>query len=105
MDLAVEDLSDPSDWLDPDGPAAADGAEVFMVFISPRDDKPELGSVLCTFVAGEDGCSASEIPVPAESWTRLSILAAIDEETPPTLQEGFDRLVTTQSLDPALEAK
>lgn len=102
IDVSVEGLGEPGQWLDPDGSAATDGATTFMVFMSPRDDKPELGSIICTFAAGDDGCTGDEIPLPAEQWTRLSILATTDAETPPTLTEGFDRLVTTHSFDPAL---
>lgn len=100
--VEVDDLGAPADWLDPDSPAAADGASAFMVFLTPRDDRPELASILCTFEEGDDGCTAGRIEVPADQWTRLSIVAVTDPDTPPTLQEGFDRLVTTHSFDPAL---
>ncbi len=74
---------------------------VFAVFVTPRDDKPELGDILC--VLDEAGaCTADRIDVPAESWSRLSLLALVGPETPPSLQEGYDRLVTTHSFDPPL---
>ncbi len=102
IEIEVSDLGDPEQWLDPDGSASSAGASTYMVFMTPRDDRPELGSIICTFEAGDDGCSATAIPVPADQWTRLSIVATVDADTPPTLQEGFDRLVTTHSFDPAL---
>lgn len=102
--VTTSGLGSPEGWLDPDGSAATEGATTFMVFMSPRDDKPELGSIICTFTADEDGCTGNAIAVPAEQWTRLSIVATVGAETPPTLQEGFDRLVTTHSFDPALVA-
>jgi len=94
-------LGDPKGWLDPQGASATAGATTYMAFLTPRDDKPELGSILCTF--GPDGsCTASAIAHPAAQYTRLSIVAVVDAHTPPSLQEGFDRLVTTHSLDPPL---
>ncbi len=101
--IEASGLGEPKGWLDPDGIAVDAGATTFMVFMTPRDDKPELGSIVCTFTAGDPGCSATRIEVPADRWTRLSIVATTDADTPPTLQEGFDRLVTTHSFDPALE--
>lgn len=96
-----ESLGDPEDWLGPDGPAAEDGASVFAVFITPRDDQPELGSVVCV-LDDEGTCAGEEIALRVDQYTRLSILALADPDTPPTLQEGYDRLVTTHSFDPGL---
>jgi len=94
-------LGAPEQWLGDEGAAKDAGATVFAVFITPRDDKPELGSILC--VLGRDGsCTGDQIDLRADSYTRLSLLALVDEETPPLIQEGFDRLVTTQSFDPGL---
>lgn len=90
-----DDLGDPADWL---GEA---GASVFAVFITPRDDKPQLGSIVC--LLDEDlTCTGDEIALPADAYTRLSILALVDADTPPTLEEGYDRLVTTHAFDPGL---
>ncbi len=97
----ADDLGPPAAWLGKDGPASAKGASAYALFITPRDDKPELGSIVC--VLDEDGtCTGTQIDLPAEGYTRISLLALADATTPPTLQEGFDRLVTTHSLDPAL---
>ncbi len=99
--VTSSDLGDPEEWLGADGPAQATGASVFAVFITPRDDKPELGSIVC--VLDDDGaCSGEEIALRADAYTRLSVLALADADTPPSLQEGYDRLVTTRSFDPGL---
>ena len=99
--VAAEDLGPPKAWLGADGPASARGASVYALFITPRDDKPELGSIVCVL---DDGgtCTGDQIDLPADGYTRISLLALADATTPPTLQEGYDRLVTTHSLDPAL---
>ncbi len=99
--VRTTDLGPPDAWLRAGGSAQQDGATVYAVFMSPRDDKPELGSIVCTLDA-DGACTADSIPVPADGWTRLSVLALVDAHTPPTLQEGYDRLVTTHSFDPAL---
>lgn len=91
------DLGEPSDWTGDGGPPAT----VFAVFISPRDDKPELGSILC--VLDDVGtCSTDLIGNTAESYTRISLVALADATTTPSLQEGYARLVTTRAFDPAL---
>jgi len=95
------DLGRPADWLGDDGPAAEAGATVFAVFITPSDDKPELGSIVCV-LDDEGSCTGRSIGLEADGYTRISLLALADESTPPTLQEGFDRLVTTHSFDTAL---
>jgi hypothetical protein len=101
IEVTSSDLGDPADWLGEDGPAQQDGASVFAVFITPRDDKPELGSIVC--VLDEDGgCVGEQIALRADAYTRLSVLALADTDTPPALQEGYDRLVTTHSFDPGL---
>jgi polyvinyl alcohol dehydrogenase (cytochrome) len=99
--LTTSGLGPPEDWLAADGPAHDDGATVYALFMTPRDDKPELGSVLC--IVGDDGtCTTDRIRLPADRFTRISLLALADGDTLPTVQEGFDRLVTTHSFDPAL---
>lgn len=99
--IHTTDLGPPSAWLADDGPGHEAGATVYALFITPRDDKPELGSILC--VLDEDGsCSADRIRIPADSFTRISLLALADATSLPTVQEGYDRLVTTHALDPAL---
>ena len=99
--VRTTDLGSPDEWLGADGQGKGMGATVFAVFISPRDDKPELGSIVC--ILGDDGsCSGVEIALRADSYTRISLVALADAESPPSLQEGYDRLVTTHSFDPGL---
>ena len=99
--LTATGLGDPSGWLSANGEARKVGATTYMAFITPSDAKPELGSILCTF--GPDGsCTANSIAHGADAYTRISVLAVADAATPPTLAEGYDRLVTTHSFDPAL---
>jgi outer membrane protein assembly factor BamB len=99
--VKTTDLGDPADWLGAEGPAHDEGATVFAVFVTPRDDKPELGSIVC--VLGADGsCTGHRIALPADAYTRLSLVALADASSPPTLTEGYDRLVTTHSFDPGL---
>lgn len=98
--VTATDLGEPADWLGPEGPAHDAGATVFAVFISPRDDKPELGSIVCIL---EDGsCTGREIALRADRYTRISVVALADPDEPPSIQEGYDRLVTTHSFDPGL---
>jgi outer membrane protein assembly factor BamB len=100
ISVQAEDLGEPEEWLGEDGPASSTGATVFAVFITPRDDRPELGSIVC--VLRDGACTGEQIDLPAESYTRLSVLALADGGTLPSLQEGYDRLVTTHSFDPGL---
>lgn len=99
--VRTTDLGMPADWLGADGPAHDEGATVFAVFITPRDDKPELGSIAC--ILGADGsCTGDRIGLRADAYTRLSLVALADASSPPSLKEGYDRLVTTHSFDPGL---
>lgn len=94
--VETTDLGPPEAWLGGDGVAT-----VYAVFITPRDDRPELGSVIC--VLDDSGsCEGDTIDIAADSYTRISLLAMVDAATPPTLQEGYERLVTTWSFDPPL---
>jgi hypothetical protein len=45
----------------------------------------------------------TDIPVRSPSYNRLTILALADANTPPTLADGYDRLVVTHSFDPPLQ--
>ncbi len=98
ISVVTSDLGPPEAWLgDADGEAT-----VYALFITPRDDRPELGSVVC--VLDDSGaCEGDRIDIAADSYTRISLLAMVDADTTPTVQEGYDRLVTTQSFDPSLE--
>ncbi len=101
--VTAADIGDPSGWLRPGSAAAEVGAQVFGVVISESDDDPQSGGVLCTFRAGEDGCTAASVPVLQDQYTRISILALQDPTTVPTVAEGVDRLVRSQSFDPPLK--
>jgi hypothetical protein len=106
--IAATDLGEPEDWLRPGGPAEADGATEFGLFISDRDDNPTGGGLICILSAddapdGSDlGCEGTSIPRLAATYNRISVVAVQDADTEPTLVDGFDRLVTTISFDPPL---
>ncbi len=74
---------------------------MFGLYASPRDDQPQLGTIVCTFTEDGPGCSATSIRS-ADAYTRFTVVALADATTAPTLQDGFDRLVTTLSVDPPL---
>lgn len=99
--VRTTDLGEPADWLGEEGPAGEAGATVFAVFVTPRDDKPELGSIVC-ILDDEGSCTGDRIDLRADSYTRLSVVALADAQSPPTVQEGYDRLVTTHSFEPGL---
>jgi polyvinyl alcohol dehydrogenase (cytochrome) len=101
ISVRTTDLGSPADWLGDDGPASEAGATVFAVFVTPRDDKPELGSIVCILDA-EGTCTGDRIELRADSYSRLSVVALADVGSPPTVQEGYDRLVTTRSFEPGL---
>lgn len=100
--VTATDAGDPAGWLRDGSAAAETGATVFGVVISESDDDPQSGGVLCTFTAGENGCSTDTVPVLQDQYTRISILAIDDPTTVPTVADGVDRLVRSQSFDPPL---
>lgn len=102
VSVTATDVGDPAGWLRPGSAAAEVGATVFGVVISESDDDPQSGGVLCTFNAGESGCSTETVPVLQDQYTRISILAMDDPTTVPTVADGVDRLVRSQSFDPPL---
>jgi hypothetical protein len=68
------------------------------VYLSQGTDNP-TGGLLCTLDAKDD-CTATKLPGrPGATYDRLSILAVKDPKKLPSLAEGFDRLVTTNSLE------
>ena len=102
--LSASGLGPPKGWLRAGSAAEGDGATVFGLYASPRDDQPQLGTIVCTFTESEPGCSATSIRR-ADAYTRFTVVALAGPNTPPTLQDGFDRLVTTLSVDPPLVPK
>lgn len=99
--LTATGLGEPAAWLREGSAAARAGATVFGLFASPRDDQPQLGTIVCTFRADEPGCSATSIGR-ADAYSRFTVVVLADATTAPTLQDGFDRLVTTQQFEPPL---
>jgi len=105
IEVRARDLGEPADWVRAGSAAAAVGATRFGVFLSERDDDPfGGGGLVCSFAAGEDGCTGTAIPRYAPSYNRLSVLAVVDEATAPTLADGADRLVRTLAFDPPVRA-
>lgn len=94
--LTAAGLGDPGGLARPQGSSAGPGPPPTWLSPTPRDDKPELGTLLAR--SGPDySCTAAAIAHPAEQYTRLSVLASsLDVQTPPTLAEGYDRLATTR---------
>ncbi len=48
-------------------------------------------------------CTGTHVPRAGATYNRVSIVAVKDRKTIPTLADGFERLVTTQSFDPPLQ--
>jgi hypothetical protein len=93
-------LGPPAGWLRPGTPAAAAGAVAYGVFISERDDDPSGGLVCVLDDRGH--CSGTRIPRRGASYNRISLIAIESRTQAPTLADGFERLVTTQSFSPPL---
>ena len=105
ISIAASGLGPPDAWVREGSTAAERGATAYALFISTRDDQPQTGSVLCSFTENEGGCTATEIDGRQDLYTRITLVAVEDASTPPTIQEGFDRFVTTQGFDPPLVPK
>jgi hypothetical protein len=45
----------------------------------------------------------TDLPQRSPSYSRLTLMALADADTPPTLADGYDRLVVTHQFDPALQ--
>lgn len=102
IEVSTSGLGDPQGWIRPGSAAEDVGATVFGLLISESDDNPQGGGVLCTWAPPEMGCSTDTLPVLRDSFNRISLLAMVDAETIPTLSDGADRIVRTQSFDPHL---
>jgi len=101
ISVQVEGLGPPEGWLRPGSQAAREGATVYGLYISDRDDEPTGGGLVC--ILDESGrCTGDSIPRPAPTYNRITLVALKDAETEPTLTDGFDRLVTTTAFDPPL---
>jgi polyvinyl alcohol dehydrogenase (cytochrome) len=98
--VQATDLGPPAGWLRPGTPAAQAGATQYAVFISESDDNP-TGGLVCVLDASFE-CTGTQVPRRGATYNRVSIVAVKDRNTVPTLVDGFERLVTTQSFDPPL---
>jgi len=94
-------LGPPADWLRPGSPAARAGAVAYGVFMSERDDNPS-GGLLCILDA-RGHCSSMKVPRRGAAYNRISLIAVESPTRAPTLADGFERLVTTQSFSPPLQ--
>ena len=99
--VQADGLGPPAGWLRPGTPAATAGATAYAVFVSESDDNP-TGGLVCVLDAGFD-CTGTHIPRRGATYNRVSIVAVKDRHTIPTLADGFERLVTTESFDPPLQ--
>ena len=94
IEVRADGLGSPSAWLRP--PADAKGAVTYGVFAS---DDTFQGSLLCVLDANFD-CVSETLPDDLRpSYNRISILAIANTTQLPSASEGFNRLVTTVSLD------
>lgn len=93
-------LGPPSGWLRAGSPAARAGAVAYGVFMSERDDNPS-GGLICVLDA-RGHCSGRRIPRRGAAYNRISLIAVESPTSAPTLADGFERLVTTQSFSPPL---
>jgi polyvinyl alcohol dehydrogenase (cytochrome) len=96
VDVRGSGLGEPSAWIRVGGKAARNGAVTYALFGS---DDSLKGSLLCVLDADFD-CASSTVPTGLRpSYNRLSLLAIANTPVLPSAAEGFDRLVTTHSLD------
>jgi polyvinyl alcohol dehydrogenase (cytochrome) len=93
-------LGPPAGWLRPGTTAAAQGAVAYGVFMSERDDNPS-GGLICILDA-RGHCSGTKVPQRGASYNRITLIAIQDRTKAPTLADGFERLITTQSFSPPL---
>jgi polyvinyl alcohol dehydrogenase (cytochrome) len=101
LTMKATDLGPPAAWMRPGTPAAQAGATAYAVFLSESDDNPTGGLVCVLDAHGE--CTGTKIPRRGATYNRVTLVAVKDEKTVPTLADGFERLVTTQSFDPPLQ--
>lgn len=97
VEVQADGLGPPGRWLRAGSAAATAGAEVYGVYLSQGTDNP-TGGLVC--VLDEDfDCTGDEIPERGATYDRISILAVDDPGELPSIAEGFDRLVTTNSFE------
>jgi len=102
IEVRADDLGDPNAWLRTGSPTAAKGAVAYAVFAS---DDALKGSLLCVLDANFD-CVNEVAPARVRpSYNRISILAIANTPELPSASEGFDRLVTTVTLESPVSFK
>jgi polyvinyl alcohol dehydrogenase (cytochrome) len=92
----ADGLGPPDRWLRPGSAAEDTGAQLYGVYLSEGTDDP-VGGLVCVLDDDFD-CTGTENPLPGASFDRLSILAVDEAGELPSITEGFDRMVATNSL-------
>jgi hypothetical protein len=95
LDSTTAGLGPPERWLRPGSAAADGGAQRYGVYLSEGTDNP-LGGLVCVLDDDFD-CTGTDNPLPGARYDRLSILAVDEAGALPSLTEGFDRMVATNS--------
>lgn len=102
LEVRADGLGDPAAWVKPGTPAAERGAVAYGVF---ANDDALRGTLLCVLDASYD-CVTEEVPPDATSeYNRISVLAIEDSPELPEPSDGFNRLVTTVSLEEAVRLR
>jgi outer membrane protein assembly factor BamB len=102
IEVRGDGLGRPDAWLRPGSTAAKKGAVTYGIFAS---DDSLKGALLCVLDAAFD-CVNEKMPTGLTSrYNRISALAIANTPKLPSAAEGFDRLVTTVSLDPPVTFK
>jgi hypothetical protein len=96
VSVDAEGLGAPSRWLRPGSAAAGDGARVYGVYLSQGTDNP-VGGLVCVLDDAFD-CTGTSNPLPGATYDRISILAVDEPGELPSISEGFDRMVATNSI-------
>ena len=102
IEVRADDLGPPGAWIRKGSSTAAKGAVAYGVFVS---DDSLKGSLLCVLDGSYD-CVNDVVPDnPDRKYNRISILSIENTPALPSASEGFDRLVTTKSLDQPVSFK
>jgi polyvinyl alcohol dehydrogenase (cytochrome) len=96
VEVKAEGLGPPERWLRPGSAAATAGATVYGVYLSQGTDNP-VGGLVCVLDAQFD-CTGSDNPMPGAKYDRISVLAVDQPGELPSITEGLDRMVATNSI-------
>jgi hypothetical protein len=96
VSVEADGLGEPQRWLRPGSAAAGVGAQVYGVYLSQGTDNP-VGGLVCVLDDAFD-CTGDENPLPGAKYDRISILAVDEAGELPSITEGFDRMVATNSI-------